>query len=141
MSRVVLLGSRSGACACATFPNTQAFEYLLGYKHDRPTRKLIGYAAFAIAVYGWGMLVGTLYPVLHPIGGSLRGWYVVLIALAGGNLLVGIVGVADPRFCFAIARSTKEQPVPYWARLVGWGLYLSGGIAGGCLAYLMMIES
>jgi hypothetical protein len=99
--------------------------------------KFIGYAAVCIAGYGWGMLAGTRYPTLHPIGGELRALYVILIALAGGYILVGVVGFADPRICFAIHRSTRGLPLPFWARMAGWALMLSGCTGGGYLAYLV----
>lgn len=101
--------------------------------------KFIGSGAICIAFYGWSMLLSMYWPALHPFRGevSVRCMAGLLLAVASGLTIVGIAGLGDPRICFAVHHSARQQPLPIWARVAGWMLLLSGFAAGGYLAFLI----
>jgi hypothetical protein len=92
-----------------------------------------------VAGYFWGILPAMYWPSAHPFRGeiSIRCMAGLLLAAASASVMVGFAGLADPRICFAVHRSTRKLPLPIWARIAAWTLVLGGFAAGGYVAYLI----
>jgi hypothetical protein len=85
---------------------------------------VLGIGVLILAVNGVTLLAGMYYPVV--------------LAIAPGLLLLGLVGLIDPRIALATSKFAKEVQLPLWTYIVGFTLLLGGFAAGGYLAFFVL---